>query len=220
MANQAYDDEDEYDDEDIDIDIEGAKRRKKRKKTKKSKKGGCCGGSGMEGGASYQQMIKKIAAHNRKPGTKKYKAGVGSTKAAVKKAYNKIMGKRGGAPVTRNKDMEEAWRLITNTPPFNTHAASRYFIKVLSDWPIGDKEELIRRILDGKIKSVEQLKRYVDENAPLENIFEEPFEDEVLGKNIRCDTNKETMDICRRLSRLEREYERKFKKPVSRSAFL
>lgn len=220
MANRGYGDEyDEDYDEDVDIDIEGAKRRKKRKTTKKKKKGGCCGAGGMEGGASYKSMQKAIAAHNRKAGTKKYQV-IGLTKSEIKRIYNKIKGKRGGAPVTRNKDLNEAYDLIMRSVPFNTGDNVRLIKNIKASWPVGDQEDFINAVLSGRIKTTQGLKRYADENAPLENIFEAPFEDEVLDKNIRCNTNKETMDLCRRLSRLEREYEKEHRRKVSKSAFL
>ncbi len=213
MLENGYDNEDgDYDEEEI--DIEGAKRKKKKKK-----KGGCCGGVKSKMLPTYQKMLHAIAVHNRKPGTKKYKVSVGSSRLAVEKAYKKIKGMKGGAPIVRNKDMDEAFRLITNTPPFNSASATKYFIKILQDWPISDKEELVNKILDGKIKTIEQLKRYFDTNAPLENVLEEPFEDEVVDRTIRCNFNKDTMDLCRRVSMLEREFKKKHGKDVAKSAF-
>jgi hypothetical protein len=213
MMNNQYDDEIDYDDEII--DIEGAKRRKKRK----TKKGGCCG-AGMEGGASYQKMIHTIAVHNRKPGTKKYDVGVGSTKTAVTKAYNKIKGKRGGVIAARQKDLMETYKLIMESYPFNEVENNKRFQRILKNWPLADQEDILNNIITGKIKTTQQFKRYIDENAPLKDVLEEPFEDDVESRNIRCNYNAETMSLCRRISKLEREFERKYKKVVDPSAFL
>lgn len=196
---------DEYDDDEVDIDIEGAKRRK-RKVSKK--KGGCCGGE-IEGGATYQKMIQAIARHNRKSGTKKINAGVGSTKAVVIRAYNKIKGKRGGVTISRPKDVVDSLILIRRAAPFNTLAAKNEMDKMI-DWETPSIVNFIEDSLSGKIKTINQLKKYIDENTPLNVELEEPFEDGVVDKTIRCNYNKETMDLCRRISRMENAYKRKY----------
>lgn len=210
MLENGYDNEDDYD-IDEEIDIEGAKRKKKKKKI-----GGCCGGVKSKNLPTYQKMLHAIAIHNRKPGTKKYKVSVGSSRMAVEKAYKKIKGMKGGAPIIRNKDLDEAYKLLKTSRPFTEEDDW----KIVKTWPISDQQDFIDSALMGKIKTKEQLKRYLELNAPLENALEEPFEDNVLSKNIRCDYNKETMDLCRRISRLEREFKKKYDKDVAKSAFL
>lgn len=213
MVNRGYDDED-YD-EDVDIDIEGAKRRKKRKTTKK-KKGGCCGAGGMEGGASYKSMQKAIAAHNRKAGTKKYQV-IGLTKSEIKRIYNKIKGKRGGVIQSRPKDVAAAYELIKDVSPFKN---SPDVASIKANWPLSDQIRFLEKAISGKIKTHQELKRYVDEELPLVDALEEPFEDEVAGRTIRCNYNAQTMDLCRRLSKLEREFKKKHVGVNIKSAFL
>lgn len=203
MGYDNYDD-DVYEDEVV--DIEGAKRRKKKRSTKK--KGGCCG-AGMSGGASYQQMIKAIAAHNRRPGTKKIKAGVGSTKAAVTRAYNKIKGRRGGAPITRNKDMREAYKLIVSSPPFNSQSGLDT-VAAIQSWPVTYQEDFINAALDGKIKTATQLKKYYNENQPLDQRLEEPYELDVYDEVLPCNYNEESMAMCRKIKKLQLEFKRKY----------
>lgn len=203
MGYDNYDD-DVYEDEVV--DIEGAKRRKKKRSTKK--KGGCCG-AGMSGGASYQQMIKAIAAHNRRPGTKKIKAGVGSTKAAVTKAYNKIKGRRGGAPITRNKDMDEAYKLILSTQPFIS-VDGQVIVDDIKSWPIPYQEGFINAALDGKIKTITQLRKYFNENQPLDMRLEEPYELDVYNEVLPCNYNEESMAMCRKIKKLQLEFRRKY----------
>lgn len=214
MLENGYDNEDgDYDEEEI--DIEGAKRKKKKKK-----KGGCCGGVKSKMLPTYQKMLHAIAVHNRKPGTKKYKVSVGSSRLAVEKAYKKIKGMKGGAPIVRDKDMDEAFSLITKSTPFNIKDNTDIIKDIRDTWPIGDQEDFINAVLDGRIKTTQGLKRYYDENVPLENVLEEPFEDSVVKNKIRCNYNKETMDLCRRISKLEREFKKKHGKDVAKSAFL
>lgn len=209
MMNDQYDDENDYEDDEI-IDIEGAKRRKK----KKTKKGGCCGG--MTGGVTYQQMIKKIAQYNRKKGTKKIAAGVGSTKAAVTRAYKKI---RGGIPnvgrVDKYDDMLDA---LNKRVPFSEDTG---IIDNIKTWPVSDIESFIDAAISGRIKSLNGLNRYVADNYPTVNVLENPDVDNVSKKYIRCDYNAETMDLCRRLSKLEREFERKYNQKIGlKTAFV
>ena len=213
MLENGYDNEDgDYDEEEI--DIEGAKRKKKKKK-----KGGCCGGVKSKMLPTYQKMLHAIAVHNRKPGTKKYKVSVGSSRLAVEKAYKKIKGMKGGAPIVRNKDMDEAFSLITKSTPFNSGDNLRLIKNIKAGWPIGDQEDFINAVLDGKIKTTQGLKRYYDENTPMIDQLEEPFEDSVVDRNIRCNYNKETMSLCRRISKLEREFKKKYDRDVANSAF-
>lgn len=213
MLENGYDNEDgEYDEE---IDIEGAKRRKKKKKM-----GGCCGGVKSKTLPTYQKMLHAIAVHNRKPGTKKYKVSVGSSRMAVEKAYKKIKGMKGGAPIVRSKDMEEAYKLIEKSVPFNIKDNLDIIKDIKDTWPVGYQEDFINAVLNGNIKTTQGLKRYYDENAPLENVLEEPFVDSVIKNKIRCNYNKETMDLCRRISKLEREFKKKHGVEVAKSAFI
>ena len=203
MLNNGWNNDKDNDEYDEEIDIEGARRRKK---SVSKNKGGCCG-SGMEGGVTYQKMIQAIAKHNRKSGTKKINAGVGSTKAVVLRAYNKIKGKRGGVSLVRPKDLEDAIVLISKKEPFSKDLLS---MSKIDGWDAPSIVSFVEDALSGRIKTVNQLKRYVDENTPLDVRLEEPFEDDVVGKSIKCNYNKETMDLCRRISRMENAYRRKY----------